>query len=148
MKIILCEDVSKVGQSGELCTVSDGFARNYLFPKKLALEATPSNLKQLESLQKNLKLKAAKDLESAQTLAGKIGNLVLEINASVGKEGHLFGAITNQAIAEAIKEKGFSINKKSIVLESPIKSVGDYSVPVRLNSQVTAEVKIKITPKK
>ncbi len=147
MQIILCEDVVKVGQSGELRDVSDGFARNYLIPKKLALIATPSNLKQLESLQKGLKLKAGKDLESAQALAAKLGDVVLEMGGSAGREGHLFGAITSHAIAEAFREKGFSIDKKNIVLESPIKSVGEYTVSVRLNSKVTAEVKVKVTPK-
>ena len=144
MKIILRDDVVKVGAAGETRNVSDGFARNYLFPKKLAMPATPSNLRKWESEKKLHQTRLAQTLESAQQLAQSLEGLTLDLTARSGREGHLFGSVTSQMISEALLAKGFTIEKKNIVLETSIKSLGEYQVPIRLHSQVTATLKIKI----
>lgn len=145
MKVILCDDVSALGVAGETKEVSNGYARNFLIPKQLALPATPSNLKKLESEIKNRKIKSTKDLGTAQNLASQIEKVNLNLAARAGREGHLFGSITNQMIADALKENGISVNKKSIIIESPIKSIGEYQLSVRLHPQVTVALKMKVT---
>ena len=144
MKIILRDDVVKVGAAGETKNVSDGFARNFLFPKKLAMPATPANLRRWESEKKLHQTRLAQTLESAQQLAQSLEGLGLELKVRSGREGHLFGSVTSQMISEALLEKGFTIEKKNIVLETSIKSLGDFQVPIRLHSQVTATLKLKI----
>lgn len=144
MKVILCEDISACGSAGEIKEVSDGFARNFLFPRKLALEATPPNLKRWESEAKARKVQLNHNLEIAQSVASQIEKVVLDLAVRTGKEGHLFGSVTGQMIADALLEKGISVEKKSIVLESPIKSLGEYQIPLRLRSQVTATLRVNV----
>lgn len=144
MKVILSEDIIKVGSAGETKNVSDGYARNFLFPKKLALPATPSNLKKWESGRKVREVRLQQDLESARNTADQIRNASIRLTARVGREGHLFGSITSQMIAEALLQKGISIDKKDILLETSIKSLGDYEVPVRLYSQVNVVLKLSV----
>lgn len=145
MKILLCDDVAKCGQAGEIKEVSAGFARNFLIPKKLAVLATDANLRKWESEKKVRQVKLEKNLEAAKKAAADLEAVQLEIKANAGKEGHLFGSITNQGIAEALLAKGFSVNKKNISLDAPIKSVGEYTVSVKLNPQVTANVKVAVS---
>lgn len=144
MKVILYDDVSKVGVAGEVREVSGGFARNFLIPKKLAFPATPSNLKRWESEKKIRQVKLSHDLEKAQSAAKQIEEFSLTLTVRAGREGHLFGSVTSQMIAAALLEKGISIDKKNIFLESPIKSLGEFRVSVRLHSQVTADLKLSI----
>lgn len=144
MKVILYEDVPKVGSAGEIKEVSDGFARNFLFPRKLALPPTPSNIKKWQSEQKLRQIKLTRDIESARSSADQLEKISLTLSAHAGKEGHLFGSITSQMIAEALLEKGISIEKKNIVIESPIKSLGEYQVQVRLHAQVNASLKVQV----
>ncbi|OGR84564.1 MAG: 50S ribosomal protein L9 [Elusimicrobia bacterium RIFCSPLOWO2_01_FULL_54_10] len=145
MQVILCEDIDKVGLAGEIKAVAEGFARNFLFPKKLAYPATAGNLKKWESEKHVREVKLLKSLESAKALAAELGNISLEIPARAGREGHLFGSITSPAIAQALLKKGFSVDRKTIELAAPIKNLGTFEVPVRLHSQVEARLKVEIT---
>ncbi len=144
MKVLLCEDVAKCGQAGDVKVVSDGFARNFLLPKKLATVATDAALRKWESEKKVRLLKIEKNLESARKSAEQLEALQIEIAAKAGKEGHLFGSITSQNIAEALTAKGFTIDRKNITLEAPIKSVGEFTVPVKLHAQVNAQLKVRV----
>ncbi len=144
MKVLLCEDVDKCGQAGEVKVVSDGFARNFLLPKKLATAATAAALRKWESEKKVRQLKIEKNLEAARKSAGELEALQIEIPAKAGKEGHLFGSITNHNIADALAAKGFAIDKKNIHLDAPIKAVGEFTVPVKLHAQVNAQLKVRV----
>lgn len=144
MKIILVDDVIKVGAAGEIKEVSDGFARNYLIPQKMAMAATPGNIRKWESEKRVRQIQLNQKLESAQKLGEELGKVSLEISAKAGREGHLFGSITSQAIAEALLAKGYAVDKKNIIIETPIKDLGDYKVHIRLHSQVTASIPVKV----
>ena len=145
MQIILCEDVAKVGVAGETKEVSEGFARNFLLPRGLAYPATVSNVKKWQSEKRVREVKLQKNLESAKTLASQLEQLSITIPARAGREGHLFGSITNAMVAQALLEKGFSIDRKTIELSTPIKILGSFEVPVRLHSEVEAKIKIEVT---
>ncbi len=145
MQVILCENIDKVGLAGETKAVAEGFARNFLFPKKLAYPATPSNLKKWDSEKRVREVKLQKSLESAKTLAAELSQISLEIPARAGREGQLFGSITSVAVAQALLKKGFSVDRKTIELAAPIKTVGTFEVPVRLHAQVEAKLKVEVT---
>ena len=144
MKIILCEDLANVGIAGAVKEVSDGYARNFLFPKRLALLAAPSNLRKWESEKLVRQARAARGLDSAKALGASLENFTIELSVRSGREGHLFGSVTSAMIADSLLEKGISIDKKNINLETPIKSLGEYQVPIRLHSQVTALLKVRV----
>lgn len=144
MKVILYDDIEKLGSAGEVKEVSDGYARNFLFPKKLAFEATSSNLKRWESERKVREIKLSQKLETAKNLANQIQNTEITLTANAGREGHLFGSVTNQMIADALLAKGFSVDKKNILIDSPIKSLGEFQVSLRLHAQVTASLKVTV----
>ena len=145
MKVILCDDVPKVGTAGETREVSDGFARNFLLPRGLAYLATAANIKKWQSEKRVREIKIEKNLETARKLSGELEQITVSIPARAGREGHLFGSITNSMVAQALLEKGFSIDKKLIHLETPIKTVGDFQVPIRLHSQVQVNLKVQVT---
>ena len=144
MKIILVDDVIKVGSAGDVKDVSDGFARNYLIPQKLALAATEANIRRWESEKRVRQVHLNEKLESAQKLSGELAKVNLEISAKAGREGHLFGSITSQAIAAAMLAKGYALDKKNIIIDAPIKELGNYKFSVRLHSQVTASIPVTI----
>lgn len=147
MKIILFQDIPKIGTAGEIKEVADGFARNYLLPRVLAHPLTPANLKKWESEKKSRKVALEQSLDKAKSLAVEIENITLDLHANAGREEHLFGSITAQGIADALLEKGFSVDKKNIILDAPIKMLGEYQVTLKLHSQVTPTLKIKVLPK-
>ncbi|OGR52259.1 MAG: 50S ribosomal protein L9 [Elusimicrobia bacterium RIFCSPLOWO2_02_FULL_39_32] len=147
MKVILFQDIVKIGTAGEVKEVANGFARNYLLPRQIAHLATPANLKRWESEKKNRKIELEQSLEKAKSLASEIQNITLDLYANAGREEHLFGSITAQGIAEALLEKGFSVDKKNIILDAPIKMLGEYQVTLKLHSQVTPSLKVKVLPK-
>src|SRR5262245_27685789 len=130
MKVLLCDDVVKCGAAGEVKDVSDGFARNFLLPRKLAVPATDASLRKWESEKKVRQVKIEQNLEAAKKVAEQLEAMDLEIPARAGKEGHLFGSITNHSIADALAAKGFVADKKHIELEAHIKAVGEYVVKV------------------
>jgi len=115
LKVIFREDIARVGSAGETKNVSDGYARNFLFPKQLALPATEANLKRWESESKVREVRLRQDMESARNIATQLENASIQLTARAGREGHLFGSITSQMIAEALLQKGFSIDKKNIL---------------------------------
>ena len=143
MKVILLEDVKSLGKKGELVNASDGYARNMLFPKKLAIPATDGNLKNLAA-QKKGEAKAAKEaLDRAEALKAEIEKIKVEIPIKVGSGGRAFGSVSSKEIAEALKEQtGISIDKKKLVLDSPLKEIGTSTVPLRIHPQVTASLTV------
>jgi large subunit ribosomal protein L9 len=145
MKIILLKEIQDLGQEGELIEVKDGYARNYLLPRKLALPATSGNLNRLEEIRKHQRYKKQKNLEEAKSFAEALAQTEVKLQAKVGEEGKLFGSITTADIARALKEKlGKNLDKKKINLLEPIKRTGTYSVPVRLEQDVETTVKVEV----
>jgi large subunit ribosomal protein L9 len=147
MKVILTDDIKNVGSMGDVVQVKEGFARNFLFPKKLAKEATGSNLKVIEEIQKKKSLKLVKEKKSAEEIKEKIALLSCTISVEAGEDDKIFGSITSQDIVDALETEGFSIDKRKIVLEEPIKKLGIYHVSVKLHPEVTGEVKVWIVKK-
>ena len=143
MKVILNEDVKNLGLMGEVVNVSDGYARNFLFPKKFAVEANTKNLKEFEHNKKIIKERAAKIKESFKSVADKLSSLTLTIKAKTGEDEKLFGSVTNMNVAEALAAAGHDIDKKKIVME-PIKKLGEYSVTIKLHTDLSAEVKVNV----
>lgn len=145
MDIILLEDVKTLGKKGEVVKVSDGYARNFILPKKLGLEATPKNLNDLK-LQRAAEAKKAKEiLEEAQALAASIKEKNVSLKIKVGEGGRTFGSISTKEIAQAIKDQlGMEIDKKKLVLSEPLKNIGTHTVPIKLHPKVTAELKVRV----
>jgi large subunit ribosomal protein L9 len=144
MKVFLKEDVKSLGKIGEVVTVSDGYARNFLLPKKLAVEANTKNIKEFEHHKRVLQERAARIRAEFKTLAEKLSALSLTIKAKAGEEEKLFGSVTNMDIAEALKEAGHDIDKKKIVLDEPIKRLGEYTVEVKIDAEISAQVKVNV----
>lgn len=146
MKVILLEDVKSLGKKGQIVNVSDGYARNFVLPKKLGLEATSKNLNDLK-LQKANEEKVAKQiLEEAKELAAKVEAGKVEVKIKVGEGGRTFGSVSTKEIAIAVKEQmGYDIDKKKIQLKDAIKTLGTHVVPVKLHQKVTAELKVIVT---
>ena len=142
MKVILRSDIVNVGRQGEIKDVSDGYARNYLLPKNLVMEANERNLKLWEREKVKLEKQRDQIIQVAKGLAEKIEKISLTMSVKVGENGKLFGAVTVTDIAEAFEEKGFKIGKHDILLAEPIKEVGAFTVNVRLHPEVTAEAKL------
>jgi len=146
VEVILKEDIPNLGKMGETVRVRDGYARNYLLPRKLVVIADKKNLKAFEHHKRVLALQSQKVLRQAQTLSDKLAALDLKIFAKVGEEGKLFGSVTNMDIEKALREKGFEVERRKIHLEEPIKTTGEYSVPLRLTADVTAALKVSVVP--
>lgn len=145
MKVILIEDVKSLGKKGEIVNVSDGYARNMLFPKKLGLEATSKNINDLK-LQKAHEEKVAKELlDEAKAFKAELETKEITVTIKVGEGGRTFGSISTKELAEAAKEQlGYDIDKKKMQLANPIKELGIVKVPVRLHTKVTAELKVNV----
>ena len=142
MRIVLRNDVENLGRRGEVVKVADGFARNFLLPKNLALEATPGNLKRIEQERRVQDVHEAKEKQEAEALAVRIGQLSCTAVRKVGENEVLYGSVTNADVAELLEKEGFALDKRKILLEEPIKSLGIYEVPVKLHPQVTASLKV------
>jgi large subunit ribosomal protein L9 len=145
MEIILTEDVPKLGHAGDVVRVKDGYARNYLLPRGMALLATRGRVRELEHKKRMIEEKDRKEIHSHEGFARQINALELEFDVHASEEGKLFGSVTNSDIASQLKEKGVEVDRRKIELPEPIKLVGEYSVPIRLHRQVTAEVAVKVT---
>jgi large subunit ribosomal protein L9 len=145
-KILLREDIDDLGARGEIVRVRTGYARNYLLPRKLAVEATVSNVKQIEKERGALLKKEANERATAEAQAEQMGSLVLNFERKAGEQGTLYGSVTSLDITEALKERGYEIDRHRIHLREPLKRLGDFSVPVRLHREVTIELKVKISP--
>ncbi|MGA2622832.1 MAG: 50S ribosomal protein L9 [Bacteroidota bacterium] len=142
MKIILRQDFEKLGKVGDIVEVKDGYARNYLIPKKIGYVATKGNLQTHEEEKKQHELRQKKELIKAQKVASELEKFSLTIPMKVGEEEKLFGAVTSQMIADVLKEKGFDVDKRIIELEEPIKALGIYSVNLNLHTGVVGKVKV------
>jgi len=147
MQIILKEDIEKLGQMGEIVDVKRGYARNYLLPQQLAMEATPKNLKQLEHAKRVVADKIKKVQKESQTLADKINQTTVTLVHTSGEDDKLFGSVTSMEIAEAILATGVEVDRRKIVLDEPIKRLGEYKVAVKLTGGVSAEVTVKVVKK-
>ncbi|MGQ9621996.1 MAG: 50S ribosomal protein L9 [Candidatus Caldatribacteriaceae bacterium] len=147
MKVILLKDVENLGKEGDVVEVRRGYARNFLFPKKLAVEATSGNISQIEALRRRRAMREQKELEEARALNTRLDNLVLEFSKKAGETGKLYGSLTSKEIAERIsKELGREFDRKYIELEEPIKDVGEHKVKVNLGRGVVATIVVKILP--
>ncbi|KAF0144586.1 MAG: large subunit ribosomal protein L9 [Nitrospirae bacterium] len=144
MKVILKEDVKNLGKMGDIITVAEGHARNFLLPKKLAVEALTENIKALEHQKKTIQEKAKKVKNVSQDLANRISSLSLSIKAKAGEEEKLFGSITSMDIAAALKNEGIDIDRKKISLEEPIKRLGSYAVSIKIHPEITAQLNISV----
>jgi large subunit ribosomal protein L9 len=144
MKVILKENIETLGHIGDIVKVAPGYARNYLLPKGFAVEATEKNAKALEHVKRQMVYKKNKALESAKALAAKLGELSINLLHKAGEEGKLFGSVTNMEIAAYLNDKGFEIDRKTIVLAEPIKHVGEFSVPVKIHPEVSATLKVTV----
>jgi len=144
MKVILNKDVEGLGQKGEVKDVSDGYARNYLVPKGLAVEATEGRLKDLQLMEKRKAKKLAKEKEEAEKAAEQIKDKSFTIKVKAGEEGKLFGSVTSADIADALLKEGVEIDKKKIEMEYPIKALGTYNIEVKLHPEVTVPVKVVV----
>jgi large subunit ribosomal protein L9 len=144
MKVILLDDVQKLGRRGEVRDVSDGYARNFLIPQKLALSATAGNLKNLEHIKKQANAKADRIKDDAEALRAKIESLAYEERRQASEEGKLFGSVTSQDIAEFLGRHGVTVERRRVQLDEPIKTLGDSTVPIRIHADVIAQLKISI----
>lgn len=142
MKVILRQDFESLGKVGDLIDVKDGYARNYLIPRNIAYLATESSLRMLEEEKKQSAKRLEKEKKEAESLAGELAKLSITIKMKVGEDEKLFGSVTSQMIADAVAEKGMTLDKRNIELEDSIKSLGIYDVPVRLKGGVNATLKV------
>ena len=143
-KVLLREDVDDLGARGEIVRVRAGYARNYLLPRNLAVEATAGNVKGIEAERAALLKKEAKERATAEGQGQQMNSLVLEFKRKAGEQGALYGSVTSMDVAEALKDKGYEIDRHRIHLREPLKRIGDYTVPVRLHREVTIELKVKV----
>lgn len=144
MKVILRTDMENLGQLGEVVAVKPGYARNYLIPKKIAMPATDNNMKIFEQQRKKLQERIDAIRFEAQDLQTKLSRVQLVIPVRVGENEKLYGSVTSAHIADALAEKGLEVDKKKILLESPIRSLGEHNVQVKLHPEVHAEVKVSV----
>jgi len=143
-RVLLREDVDDLGARGEIVRVRAGYARNYLLPRKLAVEATTSNVKQIDQERAALLKKEVKERATADAQSEKLGALVLEFKRKAGEQGALYGSVTSMDIAEALRERGYEIDRHRIHLREPLKRLGDFTVPLRLHREVTVELPVKV----
>ena len=144
MNIILLDHIEKVGAKHEVVKVKDGYGRNYLLPSKLAIEATSANRAVIEQMKASAVRKSAKEKVEAESLATTLSALELVFERKVGENDHLFGSVTSGDIAHQLETQGFTIDRRKISLEDPLKTIGEYHVPVKLHREVTAHVKVTV----
>lgn len=145
MKVILLEDVKKLGKKGDLVNVADGYARNYLFPRNLAQEATAGGIKQLKQEKAALENKKRKEIEQAKELAAKLSETIVTLKVKSGEQGKLFGSVTSKDISVALKEQqNIEVDRRKIELLEPIKSLGSYEIDIKLAPEVDTKLSVKI----
>lgn len=144
MEVILKQDVPKLGSRGDVVKVAEGYGRNYLLPRKLAMEATQGNKAVIEQMKAAAQRRSARDQADAEGLAQQLKELTLVFHRKVGEKDHLFGSVTSQDIAEALEAKGFTVDRRKVHLDDPIKSLGEFQVAIRLHKEVTASVKVAV----
>ncbi len=144
MEVVLREDIENLGHMGDVVKVKDGYARNYLLPRGLVVLANNKNLKALEHEQRMIGQRRERLTKEAHGISDKLAGVSLEFTAKVGEEGRLFGSVTTMDIEKALKEQGFEVERRRIVLDAPIKNVGNYEVPIRLRPEVMPSIKVKV----
>lgn len=142
MKVILRENFESLGQIGDVVDVKDGFARNFLLPRKIAYAAVQGNIRSLEEEKKNLAKKKEQEIRAAENLAAELEKVSITIPVQVGEEDKIFGSVTSQMISDALKEKGHDIDKRRIEIDESIKSLGIYSITIKLHANVNAKIKV------
>lgn len=147
MQVILYQDVPNLGRAGEIVNVKEGYGRNYLVPRKLAVAANPSNINELEHQKRIVSAKQTKLKKHAEGIAAKMKELSLTIAREAGEEEKLFGAVTSKDIVAALRNEGFVVDRHDLQLEAPIKQIGIYDIPVRLHAEVTGTVKVWVVKK-
>ena len=147
MKVILLQEIRGIGKKGQIIDTSDGHARNYLIPRKLAVEATAHTLNEIEAKKKAEQHRQLSELEAAQALGKSLSQTKIEIQVKTGENGKLFGSVTNKEIASALSAKtGLTVDKKKVILDEPIKTTGEKQVEVKLHPQVSARITVEIVP--
>ncbi len=142
MKVILLKDVTNLGDSGDIKEVADGYARNYLLPRKFVLIASDKSKKIMDHQKKIIKIKKEKRKKLSEKALEVLTGVSVTIKVQVGEEGKLFGSVTSMDIAKKLKEQGHEIDKRKIILETPLKNVGEYDIPVKLDEGMTAKIKV------
>lgn len=146
MKVVLRQDVEQLGERGQVVNVATGFARNFLFPKKLALEATPGNLRAFELHKKVWAARETRELGEAQSFATRLGAVRLSITKKAGEQETLYGSVTSGEIADLLAKQGFEVDRRKILLDEPIKSLGSHTVRIKIHRQVVADVSLQVVP--
>jgi large subunit ribosomal protein L9 len=144
MEVILREHVDNLGKRGEIVKVADGYARNYLLPRKLALLATDGNRKHVERERKIMETREAEEKSGAEAIAARLAAVEISIARRVGDTEQLYGSVTSADIVDFLKGKGFEIDRRKLILPEPIKAIGDYDVPLKLHREVTVPLKVKV----
>jgi len=144
MKVVLLNEINKLGQAGDLIDVKPGYARNFLIPTGMAVKADPSNLKQLEAQRKSAEARALREVRTHKSLATRLAKAVLTTKVQVGEEDRMHGAVTSSDISAMLAEEGIEIDRRIIDLPEPIKALGVYNVPIKLHADVIAHVKVKV----
>ncbi len=144
MEVILKEDVVNLGSRGDVVKVADGYGRNYLLPRKLAMQATENNKAVIEQMKAAAARRSATEKAQAEDLVKKLEPVALAFMRKAGEQGHLFGSVTSSDIAAELARQGFEIDRRRIVLNEPLKSVGDFKVSIKLHREVTAQVKVSV----
>lgn len=144
MEVILREHVDNLGKRGEIVKVADGYARNYLLPRKLALPATDANRKHVERERKIVEVREAEEKSQAQAIASRLAALEITMTRRVGETEQLYGSVTASDIADFLKDKGFEVDRRKIILPEPIKTIGGHDVPLKLHREVTVPLKVQV----
>jgi large subunit ribosomal protein L9 len=144
MEVILKEDINNLGHRGDVVKVADGYGRNYLLPQKLALQATAANKAVIEQMKASALRKSAKEKSEAEALVGQLNSLALVFERKVGENDHLFGSVTSADIAQQLEAKGFTIDRRKVQLDEPLKQVGEFHIPVKMHREVTAHVTVTV----
>jgi large subunit ribosomal protein L9 len=146
MEVILREHVDNLGRRGDVVKVAEGYARNFLLPRKLALPVTENNKRQIDRERKVVEARDMEEKAAAEAVAVRLTQIEIEISRRVGENETLYGSVTSADVAQALKDKGFEVDKRKIVLAEPLKSLGETTIPVKIHRDVTAQVKVKIVP--
>jgi large subunit ribosomal protein L9 len=146
MKVILKSDMEDLGYEGDVVDVAKGYARNYLIPKEFAVEATDRNIKMFEQMKRKIEVRKLRAKEEAQQLRDRLAEMTVEISQKAGEEGKLYGSVTSMDLAEEIEKQGVVLDRRKILLDKPIKSVGEYDVPVKIYQEVIGQVKVVVSP--
>jgi large subunit ribosomal protein L9 len=144
MEVILKEDVEKLGSRGDVVKVAEGYGRNFLLPRRLAIEATKANKTVIEQMKASALRKSAGEKSQAEELAKQFDTVSVEFTRKVGEKDHLFGSVTSADIADALTAKGFNVDRRKIQLAEPLKSLGEYTIPIKLHREVTAHFKVTV----